>query len=35
MHGTFDGLGRFGDPSLLILTSLAAGLRTGTAWGAG
>ena len=23
MHGKFDGLGRFADPSLLILTSLA------------
>src|SRR5690348_8658096 len=25
MHGKFDSLGRFADPSLLILTSLSAG----------
>ena len=27
MHEKFDGLGRFADPSLLILTSLADGRR--------
>ena len=31
MHGKFDGLGRFADPSLLILTSLADGPRHGYA----
>ena len=31
MHGKFDGLGRFADPSLLILTSLADGPRHGHA----
>jgi len=35
VHGKFDGLGQFADPSLLILTSLADRLRTATAWGAG
>ena len=35
MHGGLNGLGRFADPSLLILTSLADRLRTATAWGAG
>src|ERR1700750_1739373 len=31
MHGKFDGLGRFADPSLLILTSLSDGPRHGYA----
>ncbi len=31
MHGKFDDLGRFADPSLLILTSLADGPRHGYA----
>ena len=31
MHGKFDGLGRFADPSLLILTSLADGPKHGYA----
>ena len=31
MHGTFDGLGRFADPWLLILTSLADGPKHGYA----
>ncbi len=31
MHGKFDDLGRFADPSVLILTSLAAGPRHGYA----
>ena len=31
MHGKFDGLGRFADPSLLILTSLADGAKHGYA----
>ena len=31
MHQKFDGLGRFADPSLLILTSLADGPRHGHA----
>ena len=31
MHGTFDGLGRFAHPSLLILTSLSNGPRHGYA----
>ena len=31
MHGKFDDLGRFTDPSLLILTSLADGPRHGYA----
>ena len=31
VHGTSDGLGRFADPSLLILTSLADGPRHGYA----
>ena len=31
MHEKFDGLGRFADPSLLILTSLADGPRHGHA----
>jgi hypothetical protein len=30
MHGKFDGLGRFADPSLLILTSLSDGPSTAT-----
>src|SRR6476620_2104301 len=31
MHGKFDGLGRFADPSLLILTSLSDGPKHGYA----
>ena len=31
MHGRFDGLGRFTDPSLLILTSLSDGPKHGYA----
>ena len=31
MHGKFDGLGRFADPSLLILTSVADGPKHGYA----
>lgn len=31
MHGKFDELGRFADPSLLILTSLADGAKHGYA----
>ena len=31
MHTKFDGLGRFADPSLLILTSLADGAKHGYA----
>src|SRR5215475_2044848 len=31
MHGTFDGLGRFADPWLLVLTSLADGPKHGYA----
>lgn len=31
VHSKFDGLGRFADPSLLILTSLADGLKHGYA----
>jgi DNA-binding PadR family transcriptional regulator len=31
MHGKFDDLGRFADPSVLILTSLAGGPRHGYA----
>jgi hypothetical protein len=31
VHGKFDGLGRFADPSLLILTSLSDGPRHGYA----
>ena len=31
MHGKFDGLGRFADPSLLILTSLSGGAKHGYA----
>src|SRR5204862_3749749 len=31
MHGKFDGLGRFADPSVLILTSLADGPKHGDA----
>ncbi|HEY1345673.1 MAG TPA: helix-turn-helix transcriptional regulator [Streptosporangiaceae bacterium] len=31
MHGTFDGLGRFAEPWLLILTSLADGPKHGYA----
>ena len=31
MHGKFDDLGRFADPSALILTSLAGGPRHGYA----
>ena len=31
MHGKFDDLGRFADPSLLILTSLADGAKHGYA----
>ena len=31
MHGKFDDLGRFADPSLLILTSLAGGPKHGYA----
>jgi DNA-binding PadR family transcriptional regulator len=31
VHGKFDGLGRFADPSLLILTSLAEGPKHGYA----
>ena len=31
MHGKFDDLGRFADPSVLILTSLADGPRHGYA----
>jgi DNA-binding PadR family transcriptional regulator len=31
VHGKFDDLGRFADPSLLILTSLAAGPKHGYA----
>ena len=31
MRGTFDGLGRFADPWLLVLTSLADGPRHGYA----
>lgn len=31
MHGKFDELGRFADPSLLILTSLADGSKHGYA----
>jgi len=31
MHGRFDELGRFADPSLLILTSLADGSKHGYA----
>ncbi len=31
MHGRLDGLGRFADPSLLILTSLADGPKHGYA----
>ena len=31
MHGKFDSLGRFADPSLLILTSLADGPKHGYA----
>jgi Transcriptional regulator PadR-like family len=31
VHGEFDGLGRFADPSLLILTSLADGPKHGYA----
>ena len=31
MRGKFDGLGRFADPSLLILTSLADGPKHGYA----
>lgn len=31
VHGKFDELGRFADPSLLILTSLADGARHGYA----
>ena len=31
MHGKFDGLGRFADPSVLILTSLADGPKHGYA----
>jgi DNA-binding PadR family transcriptional regulator len=31
MHTKFDGLGRFADPSLLILTSLAGGPKHGYA----
>ena len=30
MHGKFDDLGRFADPSVLILTSLAGGPRPAT-----
>ena len=29
MHGKFDDLGRFADPSLLILTSLSDGPKHG------
>ena len=29
MHGKFDGLGRFADPSVLILASLAGGPKHG------
>ena len=31
MHGKFDGLGRFADPSVLILTSLTGGPKHGYA----
>ena len=31
MHGKFDGLGRFADPSVLILASLAGGPKHGYA----
>jgi DNA-binding PadR family transcriptional regulator len=31
LHGKFDGLGRFADPSLLILTSLSGGPKHGYA----
>jgi DNA-binding PadR family transcriptional regulator len=31
MNGKFDGLGRFADPSLLILTSLSDGPKHGYA----
>ena len=31
MHGTFDGLGRFAEPWLLVLTSLADGPKHGYA----
>jgi DNA-binding PadR family transcriptional regulator len=31
VHGKFDGLGRFADPSLLILTSLVGGPKHGYA----
>ena len=31
VHGKFDGLGRFADPSVLILTSLAGGPKHGYA----
>ena len=31
VHGKFDGLGRFADPSVLILTSLADGPKHGYA----
>ena len=31
MHGKFDGLGRFADPSVLILTSLSDGPKHGYA----
>src|SRR6201987_1646669 len=31
MHGKFDGLGRFADPSLLIMTSLSDGPKHGYA----
>jgi len=31
MHGKFDDLGRFADPSLLVLTSLSGGPRHGYA----
>ena len=31
MHGKFDGLGRFADPSVLILTSLSGGPKHGYA----
>jgi DNA-binding PadR family transcriptional regulator len=31
VHGKFDGLGRFADPSVLILTSLSGGPRHGYA----
>jgi DNA-binding PadR family transcriptional regulator len=31
LHGKFDGLGRFADPSLLVLTSLSGGPKHGYA----